>query len=120
MRHTAAHRLRTASEFSRVRKQGVSRAGRFLVVNALRLPEGGPPRSGIITSRKVGCAVERNLVRRRLREIIRAAETETGIWVVTIARHTAVSATFDELRQDWLRTLRRALTPREPRPGASP
>jgi ribonuclease P protein component len=108
MRQSAAHRLRAASEFSRVREQGVTRAGKCVVINVLQLPEGGPWRSGIITSRKVGIAVERNLVRRRLREIIRAADLRPGQWVVTVARPTAVRAAFEDLRQDWLRTVRRA------------
>ena len=32
MRHSAAHRLRAASEFSRVRQEGVTRAGKTVVV----------------------------------------------------------------------------------------
>ena len=108
MRQSAAHRLRAASEFSRVREQGVTRAGKCVVINVLQLPEGGLWRSGIITSRKVGNAVERNLVRRRLREIIRAADLCPGQWVVTVGRPPAVRATFEDLRQDWLRTARRA------------
>lgn len=108
MRHSAAHRLRSASEFQRVRKQGVTRAGQCVVVNVMRLPDGGPWRSGIITSRKVGNAVRRNRVRRRLREIVRAAALEDGLWIVTVTRPAAVSAAFEDLRQDWLRTVRRA------------
>src|SRR4051812_28455150 len=108
MRQSAAHRLRAASEFSRVREQGVTRAGKYVIVNVLQLPEGGLWRSGIITSRKVGNAVHRNLVRRRLREIIRAATLQSGLWVVTVARPSAVRASFEDLRQDWLRTVRRA------------
>lgn len=109
MRHSAAHRLRAASEFSRVREEGVSRAGKYVIVNVLRFsdPEGGPWRTGIITSRKVGNAVHRNLVRRRLREIIRAAPLMDDVWIVTVARQAAVKATYDDLQQDWLRTLRR-------------
>jgi ribonuclease P protein component len=113
MRLSAAHRLRAASEFSRVREQGTSRAGKHVICNVLRHPEGGPWRSGIITTRKVGCAVERNLVRRRLREIIRAAGLPSGYWVVTVARRSAVNAPFEELREDWLRTVNRAGMRRE-------
>ena len=109
MRPSAANRLRAASEFSRVREQGVSRAGKYVIVNAFQLPEGGPWRSGIITSRKVGRAVDRNLVRRRLRQIIRATvpSLRPGLWIVTVARQAAVRAEFSDLQQDWLRTLRR-------------
>ncbi len=108
MRQSDAHRLRAASEFSRVREEGITQAGKYVVLNVLRLPEGGPWRSGIITSRKVGRAVDRNLVRRRLREIIRGASLRDGHWIVSIARHTAVRAAFDELRRDWLRMVGKA------------
>jgi ribonuclease P protein component len=107
MRHSAAHRLRAASEFSRVREQGVSRAGKYVIINAFLFPEGGPWRTGIITSRKVGNAVHRNLVRRRLREIIRATPLRDGMWIVTVARRPAVEAAYADLQQDWLRTVRR-------------
>lgn len=107
MRFPASRRLREASEFSRVKQQGSSQAGRFVVVNVLRDPDAVPWRSGIITSRKVGGAVQRNRVRRRLREIIRGAELCDGIWIVTIARYRAAEAEFEDLRKDWLRVAKR-------------
>ena len=79
-----------------------------MIVNVLRHPEGGPWRSGVITSRKVGGAVQRNLARRRLREIIRHAGLQDGIWVVTVARWRILEANFAELKQDWMRAARRA------------
>lgn len=108
MRFPAARRLRAASEFAKVREHGASHAGRFVVVNVLKVPDGGPWRSGIITSRKVGGAVERNRVRRRLREIIRASALSDGVWVVTVARWRAANAGFEELREDWLRAARKS------------
>lgn len=108
MRYPAARRLRAASEFSRVRAQGASFPAKFVVINVLKLGEGAPWRCGIITSRKVGGAVERNLVRRRLREIIRAANLREGLWIVIIARWRAADASFIELREDWMRAALRA------------
>ena len=49
-----------------------------------------------------------NLARRRLREIIRESELQDGIWVVTIARWRVLEASFEELKQDWMRAARRA------------
>ena len=81
------------------------------------LPDAAPPdaadrrtRVGFITSKRVGGAVERNRVRRRLREIIRQhrASLHAGSWLVVIARHTAARATSAELEADWLRLARRA------------
>lgn len=108
MRYPAARRLRAASEFARVREQGTSFPGKFVVVNVLAADSGTPWRSGLITSRKVGNAVRRNLVRRRLREIIRAAPLLDGCWIVTIARWRAAEASFTELRDDWIRAAGRA------------
>jgi ribonuclease P protein component len=79
-----------------------------LIVNVLRHPEGGLWRSGVITSRKVGGAVQRNLARRRLREIIRQAGIQDGVWVVTVARWRILEASFEEWKQDWMRAARRA------------
>jgi len=67
-------------------------------------PHEEPARFGIITSRKVGGAVERNLVRRRLREICRAQcpFARPGLLVVVSAKAAAATATFSELRDEWL------------------
>lgn len=108
MRYPAARRLRAASEFARVREQGTTFPGKFVVVNVFAAEPGSPWRSGLITGRKVGNAVQRNLVRRRLREIIRAAPLLEGHWIVTIARWRAAVASFIELRHDWLRAAGRA------------
>jgi ribonuclease P protein component len=57
-------------------------------------------RFGISTGRRLGGAVQRNRVRRRVREILRHAPNETGRgWdILIVARPASVSATFDELR----------------------
>lgn len=108
-------RLRASGEFRLVREQGKSRAGRYLVMNVLRLPGGEnaegqpePSRYGFITSRKVGQAVQRNQVRRRLREIVRLnlPRLRGGCWVVTVARYTAAQADYQTLQEEWLRLAR--------------
>jgi len=56
-------------------------------------------RFGISTGRRLGGAVQRNHVRRRVREILRQAPNETGHGcdILIVARPASVSATFDEL-----------------------
>ena len=57
-------------------------------------------RFGISTGRRLGGAVQRNRVRRRVREILRRFPNDTGHgWdVLIVARPPAVDASFDELR----------------------
>jgi len=57
-------------------------------------------RFGISTGRRLGGAVQRNRVRRRIREILRRAPNDTGHgWdILIVARPASVDATFDDLR----------------------
>jgi len=57
-------------------------------------------RYGISTGRRLGGAVQRNRVRRRIREILRHTPDEPGSgWdILVVARPDSVDASFDELR----------------------
>ena len=67
-------------------------------------------RAGFITSRKIGNAVQRNRVRRRLREIARKNQLalRENIWILTIAQTAAARATYRALEDEWLRLAKRA------------
>jgi ribonuclease P protein component len=107
LRFPKSARLARSSEFIRVRSEGKAVHGKFMVLSAAKT--GLETRVGFITSRRVGGAVQRNRVRRRLREIVRVTrpDLESGWWVVTVARPAAVQASFTELRQEWLRLARK-------------
>jgi ribonuclease P protein component len=101
-------RLTQASEYERVKRDGFTRRGKLLMLNVLPVENSGPCRAGFVTSRRVGSAVVRNRVRRRLREIVRQHHLRKGFWIVLVARRDAADASYRALEHEWLRLARRA------------
>ena len=67
-------------------------------------------RFGLIASRRVGNAVVRNRLRRRLREMVRLSmpNIRPGIWIVLVVRSAAGRATGDALRAEFFALGKRA------------
>ncbi len=85
-------RLTRSAEFDRVFRQGRSHAGRELVLYVFpRDAEEDGSRLGLSVSRKVGGAVERNRVKRVLREAfaVEGLRLPAGTDAVVVARHGA-------------------------------
>lgn len=115
LRFPKSSRLNRVSEFARLRREGVSLHGKFMILSVLRGGADMETRFGFVTSRRVGGAVERNRARRRLREIVRADQPgiAANSWIVIVARQSATRADFDQLRNEWRALAQRsgALTP---------
>ena len=85
-------RLSRSGEFERVYREGRSHASRHLVVYAFpRSDDESDPRLGISVGRKLGGAVERNRIKRLLREAFwaGAGELAPGHDFVIVARPAA-------------------------------
>lgn len=89
--------------FRRLYQKGRSCANRYLVLYCRRNGTDGN-RIGLTVSGKLGHAVVRNKIRRRLREIYRLHEAEfrPGWDIVVVARSRAVDAPYRTLEQAYL------------------
>jgi ribonuclease P protein component len=95
-------RLRRGSDFQRVYSARHGRHGNLMVVH-WRDNQLEHPRIGYSVSTKVGGSVQRNLVKRRLRELARPLllASARGVDVVVVARPAALAAPFPELRAEF-------------------
>lgn len=101
-------RLTDSPEFERVYKQGTAYRGKLISVHAFSGGT-GEPRMGLSVSKKVGNAVVRNGVKRRLREIFRSKlpEIQGDPDFVISARPAAAGATYQQLEEEFEKALRK-------------
>ena len=95
--------LKKNYEFQRLYSRGKSAVTPYMVVYA-RKTKKRTNRIGITVSTKLGKAVVRNRVRRRIREIYRLAEQRflPGCEIVVVARVRAVKAPYDRLEKAFM------------------
>lgn len=95
--------LKKNKEFKKVYENGKSYATRNLVIYCLNYEKGKKNRYGLSVSKKIGNAVVRNRLKRRLREIIREFEKEKefkGFDIIFIARQPVVKLEYQRLKRD--------------------
>lgn len=97
-------RLRRRRDFLAA-AQGLSRASTGAVVQLHQRQDEDPPRVGFTVTRKLGGAVVRNRIRRRLREAVRTGAAHCflcGNDYVIVGRSATISRPFDKLVTDIL------------------
>jgi len=125
-------RLKRRTDFRAIAQAGVRAPAKAFVLQALRrdaaAPDSAPVRIGFTVSRQVGNAVERNRVRRRLREAVRLkpeAAFAPGYDYVLIGRRSALTCPFGDIARELDGALRRIATgthkpPRLDKAGSMP
>lgn len=110
MKLPRTRRITHRADFQRVRTVGGTVQGRFLVLGYLADPSLAEPfRLGLITTKRLGGAVVRNRVRRRLRGILHRTGDRIARphWLVLIARSAAADASSAQLEKEWSWMMRR-------------
>ena len=92
------YRLTGTKRFSQIHREGTSTANRLLVVRCL--PNGlEHSRFAFMVSKRVGNAVVRNSVKRRLREALRLSQVRPGWDLIFIARRGIERADYQDLKR---------------------
>lgn len=101
-------RLTDSPEFERVYRKGTAYRGKLFSVHVF--PGGsGNARMGLSVSKKVGNAVQRNSIKRRLREVFRSKlpDIRGDTDFVISARPAAAGASYDALAEEFEKALRK-------------
>ena len=104
-------RLLKHPDFERVYKQGKRHFAANITVFYLRResePGGGNPRIGFTVGKALGGAVQRNLIKRRLREAVRLSglQPECPVDIVINPKRSFLSAEFSAIRSEVSAALR--------------
>ncbi|WP_102960786.1 ribonuclease P protein component [Mangrovicella endophytica] len=108
--------MKARAEFLAARK-GRRLNGPLFFIEALDRRDDGAPRYGLTITKKVGNAVVRNRIRRRLREAVRlgaGADMQPGHDYVVVARRELIGVPFETLAAELSQRIQRGRTKRDP------
>lgn len=103
-------RLKSRVDFQAVYARGKSVANRAAVLYVLERRDPSPSRIGFAAGKKLGKAVVRNRVKRRIKEAVRTSwsRVRPGLLLVIIARQGAMDMPFQQLQGRVVELLDRA------------
>lgn len=104
------NRLRRRADFLKAYAEGQAVGGRCFTVFVLDRGDGGSARFGFTVTRRLGNAVIRNGLKRRLRASVRdlAGEVRRGYDIVVNAKHPALDLRGEKLSRDLRKALEKA------------
>ena len=105
MRLRRKYSMTRHAEFSRTRLEGKAKGGAYLVLSTLADDDLPHHKAGVIVTKKIGNAVTRNRMRRRIQAILASHldRIQGKRYVVTVIRWRAPQATLQQLEADWLK-----------------
>jgi len=107
------YRLKSKFEFAKAYKRGQSRANSYLVlyffVRDKKKTSLGNPRIGFSVSKRIGCAVTRNKIKRRLREAIKPYLhlIRQDVDIIFIARQKIKGIPFSDVEKNMVYLLKK-------------
>lgn len=106
-----AYRVKSESDFQRVFKEGQSMANRQFVIYTLPKPGQAHFRIGISVSKRLGNAVVRNRIKRKIRQAIMELDKQSRIQhevdFVVIARQPVITMSVHMCKQSLIHVLKR-------------
>jgi len=97
--------MNARAEFQRVKHEGLSRVGKYMIVSTLPCDELKESKFAFVTSKKVGKAHQRNFVRRRFRDLIsrHGEQIDQTRYIVIIGRYSTPNVDFSILEAEFLK-----------------
>jgi ribonuclease P protein component len=119
-RWTTLVTIKARADFLRLRGGSKWNTPGFLIETKPARVPGGPPRFGFTVTKKLGNAVVRNRIKRRLKEAVRKAQVSLargGFDYVIVARPPAFDIPFERLVADVETGLKRVHAPPKSKPA---